>query len=510
MNESPHTQPLSPELIRSVLESAPDATIIVDLSGTILFANSYTAKLFGYEHDLIGSNIEMLLPHRYRESHAAHLRRYMARPQPRPMASGLELFARRRDGTEFPVEISLSPAHCEPEPLVVAAIHDMTPHIRIESELRAARAEAERANLAKSRFLATASHDLRQPLQALSLLNATLRRQVAGSDALDTIAQQSAAIDTMGRLLNALLDISKLESGAITPVIECFPVAALFEQLRTEFAEVARTRGLALIVRPSATTVRSDVSLVAQVLRNLLSNAIKYTERGSVTLACRKDADAIRVDVNDTGIGIPGEQLAYIYDEFYQVGVCSNESRNGYGLGLSIVQRIVKLLHLRIDVKSQVGMGSTFSITLPPGGPLAEVAPLETPGERPRERTGTQPRILLVEDDIAVRNATRMFLKSSDCRVSTAASVAEALDRVAEDPDIDVIVSDLHLADGESGIEAITAVRKAVGRNIGAIIMTGDTSAVIRGLALDARMRIASKPVHADEMLRLLQELLAS
>ncbi len=510
MSEVPQLEPLSPALIRGVLESAPDATIIVDGSGTILFANSRTAKLFGYVDDLIGRNVETLLPERYRDTHAGQRSRYMADPQPRPMGSGLELFGRHRDGTEFPVEISLSPAHCEPEPLVVAAIRDMTAHLRIEGELRAARAEAEHANRLKSRILATASHDLRQPLQALALLNATLRLQVSAPDAQATISQQSGAIETMGRLVNALLDISKLESGAIRPVIESFALAPLLQQLRQEFEQLARTRGIALVVEPASETVLSDISLVAQVLRNLLSNALKYTHSGSVRLACRRDADTVRIDVSDTGMGIPSDQLAYIYDEFYQVGVRSNESRNGYGLGLSIVQRIVQLLQLRLDVRSTVGVGSTFSIVLPPGTPVARAATDDDPGHRPGASPEPLSHILLVEDDAAVRSATRLFLKSCGYRVSSAACVAEALARAAEDPDVNVVVADLHLADGESGLDAITAVRNTLGRNIGAIIVTGDTSQLMRGLALDAHTRMASKPIQADEMLSLLQELLES
>ncbi len=508
MSDVPHLQPLPPELIRGVLESAPDATIIVNRSGTILFANSRTEKLFGYGDDLIGRNVDTLLPERYRDDHAGQRRRYMADPQPRPMGTGLELFARHRDGTEFPVEISLSPAHCEPEPLVVAAIRDMSAHTRIEGELRAARAEAEHANRAKSRILATASHDLRQPLQALALLNATLRLQVSGTDAQATIAEQSVAIDTMGRLVNALLDISKLESGAIRPAIESFALGPLFQQLRQEFEQLARTRGIALQVEPATETVLSDISLVAQVLRNLLSNALKYTHSGSVRLSCRRDADAVRIDVSDTGMGIPADQLAYIYDEFYQVGVRSNESRNGYGLGLSIVQRIVQLLQLRLDVSSTIGVGSTFSMVLPPGTPVVQATAHDDPAERPRASPEPLSHILLVEDDAAVRSATRLFLKSCGYRVSSAACVAEALARAAESPDVDVVVSDLHLADGESGLDAITAVRSTLGRNVSAIIVTGDTSQGMRGLALDAHIRMASKPIQADEMLSLLKELL--
>src|SRR6185436_162277 len=205
---------LSAELVRSVLDSAPDAMIIIDPAGEVLFANHQITALFGYvPTEVVGRKVEMLLPERFRKRHVGHRSSYTEAGRVRPMGIGLELFALRADGTEFLVEISLSPIHEGDTLLIAAAIRDVTERMRTQRELQEARAEADRANLAKSRFLATASHDLRQPLQTLGMLNGTLRRMIEGADAAEALEQQSLAIGAMSRLLNALLDISKLESG---------------------------------------------------------------------------------------------------------------------------------------------------------------------------------------------------------------------------------------------------------------------------------------------------------
>src|SRR5262245_60604154 len=293
---------LSAELVRSVLDSAPDAMIIIDASGAIVFANDQVTALFGYPADqVVGLRVERLLPERFRERHIGHRANYAKAGRVRPMGIGLDLFALRADGTEFPVEISLSPIRDGDQLVIAAAIRDVTERKRVERELKQARAEADRANLAKSRFLATASHDLRQPLQSLGLLNGTLRRLVTGSDASEALEQQELAIGAMSRLLNALLDISKLESGAVKPDVTDFQVAALLEELRAEFAGLARDKGLLFSVETSVDSVHSDPSLVGQILGNLIANAIKYTPRGSISIRCRREGDSVRIDVRDSG-----------------------------------------------------------------------------------------------------------------------------------------------------------------------------------------------------------------
>ena len=513
------------ELARSALDAAPDAMIIIDPSGQIRFANRQLSVLFGYEREeIVGLKVEQLLPDRFRHAHIGHRENYAHSMRLRPMGANLDLYALRRDGTEFPVEVSLSPIQDGDQVLIAAAIRDITDRNRVKAELVIAREAAERArhvadearevadraNLAKSRFLATASHDLRQPLQTLALLNGALLRLLNDPDAIAAVTQQELAINAMSRLLNALLDISKLESGAIRPELSDFKVAAIFEELRNEFATIAARKGLDLQIQPSGHQVYSDPSLVEQILRNLLSNAIKYTRAGRVLLHCEQDGDArVRIEVKDTGIGIPADQLPYIYDEFYQVGVPTNSTRDGYGLGLSIVQRLVKLLDLGFDVRSELGKGSAFSLVLPCSmvQPVPVTANTGRAPPQPRQQMG-KTHILLVEDDRSVRDATRMLLRVEGFRASAVSSLAEAQQVAQEHTDIDLLVTDYHLGGSETGTQVLAAVRAQLGKPLKAVLITGDTSSAVRDLAVDHRVRVASKPIKADELLAMMRELL--
>jgi two-component system, sensor histidine kinase len=501
---------LTSELVRRVLDSAPDAMVIVDRDGIVVFANRQVETLFGHDAaGLVGQPVEVLLPERFRVRHVSHRSGYVQNTRVRPMGTGLDLFALRKDGTEFPVEISLSPARDDTRALFVAAIRDITDRREIQNALREARESADRANAAKSRFLATASHDLRQPLQALSLLNGTMRRMVKEGPLVEALAQEEQAISAMSRLLNTLLDISKLESGAIKPEITDFKVAALFEEMRTEFAALAANKGLRLEVEECADRVHSDPSLVGQVVRNLVANAIKYTSEGRVRLRCLHQDALVRLQVLDTGIGIPPAELKKIYDDFYQVGVAANTSRDGYGLGLSIVSRIVELLQLRLDVTSEVGKGTVFSLSLPASQSQGESSSAMTEAGT---ASGTAPaltrvQVLLVEDDVRVRNATRMLLKVEGYDVTPAASLGEAVEAVKVNPGIGLLVTDYHLGGDETGVQVIAALRGLLGTSLPAVLVTGDTSSAVQALGRDAQLRIASKPINPDQFLAMLSEL---
>jgi PAS domain S-box-containing protein len=491
-------------LLSEILASAPDAIVVVDAAGFVHYANRQLTLLFGYESsELIGQRIEVLLPERLRQSHALHRQAFHRNLRVRPMGAGMELFARRKDGSELPVEISLSPIGTGEQGYVAASIRDATDRRNSEMELREARTEADRANLAKSRFLATASHDLRQPLQALALLNGMLRRSVHEPAALDAVEQQGKMIALMSRLLTALLDLSKLESGATQVQVTDFDLGPLLAQLRDEFQVLATGKGLQLLVDDTRVVARTDRTLLLQVLQNLLGNAIKYTEHGSVCVRCRTGEGSIFLDVVDTGAGISAGNLSGIFDEFFQVDPGSQSARQGYGLGLSIVQRIVRLLGMRIGVKSVPGAGSTFTLELPAGTRATGEPPDGIAARQPRPDDHGDCSILLVEDDAGVRKATQMFLQCEGYRVTTAASLAEALECCRQMPAIDLILSDYHLA-GTRGTEVIAALRKHAGVQLPSILMTGDTSTVIRDLPHDDRQRIISKPVDADELLDLI------
>jgi len=515
---------LSSDLVRSALDSAPDMMVLTDAQGRIIFVNRQFSSVFGYDREEVrGQPVELLLPERLRACHAGHHTQFAAEGRVRPMGAGLDLYARRKDGSEFPVEISLSPVEDQGTRLVASAIRDVTGRKREQQELVAAREAAEkarqiadaardaadRANQAKSRFLATASHDLRQPLQSLSLLNGALRRLVNHPDALEVLAHQDQAIEAMSRLLNALLDISKLESGVIKPEPADFNVAELFAELQGELAEVAANKGLRLMVADAPDAIHCDRALLGQVLRNLLTNAIKYTTVGTVRLVSLREETAIRIDVIDTGIGIAADQLRLIFDEFYQVGIPANSSRDGYGLGLSIVQRLVALLGIELQVRSELGKGSTFSVRVP----LGRSVPAGVPGRAASSsvaRQGAAPEILLVEDDPAVRDATRLLLKVEGYRVLTASCLTDARSLAKSHPDLDLLVTDYHLSATETGTQVISALRADLGRRLKAVLITGDTSAAMKELQQDKQLKLARKPIHADELLTLLKTLLAA
>ncbi len=525
-----------PDLARSALDAAPDAMIIIDASGIIQFTNRQVSGLFGYEHhEIVGQSIEMLIPERFHARHVAHREHYMSSTVRviRPMRAGQDLFGRRRDGTGFPVEVSLSPIEDVGRTLIAAAIRDVTERKKVEAELIVAREAAEaarehadearihadeareladRANQGKSRFLATASHDLRQPLQTLEMLNGTLRRHASNHLSIEALAQQEQAIGAMARLLNALLDISKLESGAIKPEPTDFKVAAIFEELRLEFASTAANKGLKLEIESCNDIVHSDPSLVEQILRNLVSNAVKYTREGWIRLRCLHDAALVRIEVLDTGVGIPADQLPYIYDEFYQVGIPANISRDGYGLGLSIVQRLVKLLTLKLDVRSEVGKGSAFSLALPAssGQDVRAAQPRVVESSVYSSEQIGEARVLLVEDNEAVRRSMCLLLELEGYHVTSVATLSEALQHVQQGHGVDLLISDYHLKDGETGTQVIAALREILGISLRAVITTGDTSSAIKRLPRDPHLRFASKPIKAEELLTLLRALLAA
>jgi PAS domain S-box-containing protein len=495
--------------VQEVLDVAPDAMVFLDEEGSILFANRQVRALFGYSpEDLRGRPIEWLLPERLRDRHVAHRRDYFRSLRLRPMGIGLELLARRADGSEFPVEISLSPIRDGDGITVAAAVRDATERRTTERQLQLLRDEAQRASQAKSRFLATASHDLRQPLQALSLLNGALAQHVDGEGA-EILEQQAQAIATMSRLLNALLDVSKLESGRVTPELADVPVRNVLDDLCLEFSGLASSKGLELTVQACPDTVRTDPALIAQALRNLLANAVKYTDRGSIGLSAERCDQGVRIAVRDTGVGIPPEQLPLIFDEFYQVGGAANARREGYGLGLSIVRRVVDLLGISIDVESTPGAGTVFTLTLPPGaGDQEPVRRKRAPGRPAPAARGTPlPKVLLVEDDAAVRRATRMFLQAEGFAVAVASSPPEAADLLAQDPWIDLVITDYHLDGDRTGLEVVRHARELRGLPLPAILLTGDTSTAVRSLEGDPKLRIASKPVDPDVLLAMIDEL---
>ncbi len=516
---------LAPSLFECALQCAPDAIVITDAAGRILFVNHAAESLFGYGQDaLSGELIERLVPEALRARHSEWRERFHASPRKRPMGAGLDVRARRRDGTQFAAQIALSPVSDGERVLVLAAIRDVTERQRVEAELGAAREAAERArqsaceardranraDQAKSRFLATASHDLRQPLQTLALLNGTLRRLTGDPVLTEVLGQQERAIGAMSRLVNALLDIGKFEAGAVRAQISEFPAEALLEPLRQEFTPLAQHKGLGLRLEAQNGTLRTDAALLEQVLRNLLSNALKYTQRGQITLRCVFEPTQACIEVADTGIGIPQEQLGLIFTEFFQVDTPANMPRSGYGLGLSIVHRIVNLLGLKLEVHSVLAAGSCFRLMVPAGAPPSEAAGAvpAVSAVRLERPAAAAARILLIEDEASVRVATELLLRAAGYEVLAGASKADALEQLERHAGVDLLISDFHLAGAATGLEVIDEVRARLGARLPVILLSGDTSASVQGLQGDPHWRIARKPLHAEGLLTLIGELL--
>lgn len=335
---------------------------------------------------------------------------------------------------------------------VVITFADISVLRQAQDLASAAQQLAESANLGKSRFLAAASHDLRQPLQTLSLLNGLLGKKVKDKDALELVARGGEALMAMSGMLNTLLDINQLEAGVVRPEVVDFPIAQLFEPLRTEFAFHAKSKGLDWRVLPCRLAVRSDPRLLAQMVRNLLSNAIKYTRKGRLVLGCRRRGDKLRIEVWDTGLGIPEAQLRAIFEEFHQIDNPARELSRGLGLGLAIVQRLGDLLGHGVDVRSHEGRGSVFAIDVPlsqAGATFAGNGAAEPPDGAPSP-TGT---ILIVEDDPALRESLALF-SSANGHVTEAAVDGAAAIRLVERKGLrpDLVIVDQNLLDGMSGL----------------------------------------------------------
>lgn len=501
--------PQSPgSLLENLVESAPDALLLVDAAGEIVLVNHTAEALFGFaRHELLGAPIERLIPERMRRAHVDHRGDYADSPRTREMgAAASELLATRKDGSEFPVEIRLSPLQVEGRSLVAAAVRDVTDRRHIVQVMRAALLEADRANAAKGRFLATASHDLRQPLQALQLLNAALLEQVHDGDPRELIERQGEALDTMSRLVNALLDISRLEAGAVKPEMEDINLVEVFRALQREFEPLARARGLALAVSVEPRYLNTDRTLFRQLLQNLLANAVKYTESGSISLSCSLKEERLVVEVADTGIGIARDQLGFIFDEYYQV---DRARRQGVGLGLSIVNRISRLLGFSIEARSEPGHGTQFRI----GIPATRITTRPLQERRVAERRDQLPRalVLLVEDDDAVRAATEFYLKAVGHTAIAAGDIAGAERALQEAPRTpDLIIADYHLGDGQTGIEAITRLRARVQQPLPALILSGDTSPTMLKLAQAQTCRVLSKPVDVKTLVAEISSVLHS
>jgi signal transduction histidine kinase/CheY-like chemotaxis protein len=361
---------------------------------------------------------------------------------------------------------------------------------------------AKSANLAKSRFLAAASHDLRQPMHALNLYLGGLGALELSAPARATLGNAAQCAQTMDDMFRALLDISRLDAGSVQPEPRDFALAALLERIRVEFEPQARARGLELRVAPCSAWVRADPVFVERILRNLTANAVRYAERGRVLIGCRRKGPLVRVAVHDTGPGIAPEQQRLVFEEFYQIGNPERDRAKGMGLGLAIVDRLAKLMQAPVRLDSTPGRGSTFAVDLPLGAHAGLPAPAPLPHADGVRRSFAGSLVAVIDDEEMILRATRHLLEQWECEVVTALSGASAIEQLGTSSRApDAIVCDYRLRGDESGLAVIDALRSEFNLEIPALLITGDTGPERLREIQASGLDVLHKPV-ADRVLR--------
>jgi len=365
---------------------------------------------------------------------------------------------------------------------------------------------AARANEEKTRFVASAAHDLRQPLHALGMFCATLEQRLQNTPDRPLVRNMMTAIESLEESFGAMLDISRLDAGIVQAAPQTFPIRDVFRRLYQQFGGDAEARDLALRFRATRRIVSSDPLLLERILANLVQNALRYTRRGGVLVAARRHATGVALEVWDTGPGIPTDKLEMIFREFYQIDNPERDRSRGLGMGLAIVQRLCHLLQHPLEVRSREGRGSVFRLVVPEGDVNALAVSKEAETLPPR-KTGTI-TVLLIDDERAIREATRELLRPMQVNVVVAATIAEAAACAEKSTErIDMILSDWRLRGQENGLEAVRAVRAISGEGTPAVLITGETSPELLKQAHEAGLVVLHKPLQPRQLIRLIKHL---
>lgn len=391
---------------------------------------------------------------------------------------------------------------------LIAGLRLQFANLDLAEDLRRQKELAEEANIAKSQFLAAVSHDLRQPVHALGLFIGALRDRQMDEEAHRLVDLVDSSVAAMGELFTSLLDISKLDAGAVQPSFECVDLGPLLQRLWRECADEADAKGIAVRCLPRTFQVRSDGVLLERVVRNLILNAVRYTDAGGVLIGCRARRDAIILEVWDTGRGIADQHSDLIFREFYQVGNPERDRSKGVGLGLAIVKRVARLIEADLSFKSQLGRGSVFRLT------MARATPGKTPAPdaiRTIPDGARNALVAVIDDDLLIQQAMRLLLPSWGYDVAVAGSGAEMLEQLenpASTPDL--IICDYRLREQETGVQTIARLHQRFGRSIPAMLVTGDTAPDCIAEAQASGFALLHKPLSNSRLRAAIGNLLRS
>ena len=499
---------------RGLLESVPDAIVMVNNTGRIILVNAQAEELFGYtKAELLGKPIEILLPQRFREGHVSHRTQYFVEPKTRTMGAGLELFACRQDGTEFPVEICLSPLRTEEGTFAMSAIRDIADRKKLQEELRKTNEElqqqnqsAQQANRLKSEFLANMSHELRTPLNGIIGFAEIMHDEKVGPispDHKEYLHDILTSARHLLQLINDVLDLSKVESGKFEFLFEKTDPVILVGEVRDIVRTLAAKKRIKLQteIHPSLSTIEADARSLKQILYNYVSNALKFTpEEGEVKVSIMpEEGDSFRIEVADTGVGIRSEDLHRLFMEFQQLDTSSSEQYAGTGLGLALTKRIVEAHGGHVGVKSTPGKGSIFYATMPRVQRVEPTIVHETPAVAIPPGA---PLILVVEDDAGDRASIAAALRGAGYAVEAVATGAEALVRSREQRfsaiTLDIILPDM------SGRAVLEKLReRGLNRQTPVIVVTLLAhKGVVAGFQVTD---ILSKPVAQSDLIKALE-----